>query len=182
MSVPTVSATGLLAYIVDHAVTAVSASSTFQDLTGAADATEALDYIYRDYVSLEDENENTSTAPMPRAIVRLNEEAQLSLIDVGAWSSSGTIQVILESTIPEDYQQASNDSAADRKAKINAEAIWWLNTISGIVYDVATGVLTGGTLVPYNVTMIQGRVHPEENNGVPYRWAMIGFDWRSQRT
>lgn len=180
MSVPTVSPAELLSYILSHAVTALAATQSFQDLVGAADATEALQSIYLDYISLQDENELASVAPMPRAIVRLNEEANIDLTTSSNGESSGPLQIILEATVPEDYQQASNDSAADRKAKINAEVLWWLNVLSGIQYQLRTAGLAGGSIVPYRIGIVQGRVHPEENDGVPYRWGKLEIDWRSQ--
>ena len=180
MRVPTVSPTGLLALVVSKTRSALAASASFQALVVAADATEALDSIYFDYISQQDENELTSVAPMPRAIVRLNDKSTLELLTVDSCESSGTVQVILESTVPEDYQQASDDSAADRKAKIDAEVLWWLNTISGIPKEMQVASMSGGQLVPWDVDIVQGRVHPEDNNGVPYRWAEFVVTWRGQ--
>jgi hypothetical protein len=69
----------------------IAASTTFQTVVGAANATAALDSIYILEATDKDDED-----PRPRAIVRFGNEFNVRQVGTRAWAASGTVGVCFE--------------------------------------------------------------------------------------
>lgn len=127
MSAP--SASGTYREALEAARALLAASSTFQGLVGADDATEALAIIDRDQVG------HTGSAIGLPSVRVMHSAYSREAVANSTWLAGGTVQIVMRVAPHASYTTPEDGEA------------WMLNVLGGIIDDMASAVVTSGTLL-----------------------------------
>lgn len=155
MSAP--SAAGTYREALEAARALLAASSTFQGLVGADDATEALAIIDRDQVA-----HSSSGIALPSVRVMHSAYSRESVAN-STWLANGTVQVVIRVEPHEDYTTPEDGEA------------WMLNVLGSIIDDMASAVVSSGTLLVRSFRALTPQ--RQERGSAAYWRGVIEFEY-----
>lgn len=152
---------GSLSKTLLHFKNLIAASTTFQSVVGADDATEALAFILEFWADEKDEDEQ-----IPNAVIRHLGGLEANRTSTTGWLYTGPILMLFTFPATGDY--------ADKSEFRNA-GIDFTNKVGAILDEMKTLVATDPGAGPYlNITSIElvelGQMDPKETNGI-HAWA-----------
>jgi len=145
-----VAASGFVSKPLGYLRTTLAASSTFQTWTGAADATEALDYIYVVSTPTDDADDEANVPDAPFALVDWGEDFARTAEADGARNHfvlSGSLALLLRGAVDADHDDAD-------------AAMTFLNAVGGIMADLEALAGTAGYLDIREMSFIERPARP----------------------
>jgi len=170
---------------VQYAANLLSSSATFRTLTGAANETEAKEFIHLgDTIDFTDDDDPEQiVCPRPRGIVYPEENQDDLRQGPGEWISKGAIAMEIELVVPTTYKINRNeDDAATQRQKKRDANVWLWNKLGAIKDEM---MVNSGQCDadgnPYlnvlNFSASNGPGPPRSDSGETWGWIKWVLEW-----